>query len=59
MKSLATDKEILHMHKSGMSYKMISVVAHISRQRVHQIIKYKKHNRIFSILGYKITIEKI
>jgi hypothetical protein len=59
MKSLATDKEILHMYKSGMTYGMISAVAHVSRQRVHQIVKYKKHNKVFSILGYKITIEKI
>lgn len=59
MKSLATDKEILHMHKHGMSYGMISAVAKISRQRVHQIVKYKKHYKRFVFLGYELTIKKV
>ncbi len=46
------------MHKHGMSYGEIAAVAHCSRQRIHQIVKYKKRRFIHRILGYKVTIER-
>lgn len=59
MKLRATEKEILHMHKHGMSYQMIASVVGTSRQNIHRIVKYKKRDRVlFRILGYEVVLRK-
>lgn len=60
MKLKATDREILHMHKHGMSYGMIASLVGTSRQNIHRIVKYKKRpNFLFRVMGYEIGINKV
>lgn len=52
----ATEKEILHMHKHGMSYGMIASLVGCSRQNVHRIVKYKQHPFSFRLFGHELVI---
>lgn len=56
MKLKATEKEILHMHKHGMSYRTIANIVGCSRQNVHRVVKYKQHPKQFRLFGYEIRI---
>lgn len=53
-----TEKSILTMSKHGMSYGQIALLTNISRQRVHQIVKYKKHIiKSFMLWKWEIIIK--